>query len=94
MDAPEAVCDEFSDDELTRLALAADPDAPLPDDAVSVWELLGENSDELLPAWYMPGPARPIVHGRRWKRAVVIVLLVSFVAIDAFGLCTTYGPQL
>jgi len=88
------VCDEFSDDELTRLALAADPDAPLPDDAVSVWELLDENSEELLPQWYMPGSIAPVVHGRRWKRAVVILLIVSFIAINAFGLCTTYGPQL
>jgi hypothetical protein len=29
----------ITDDELAALALAADPDAPLPTDAVSLWDL-------------------------------------------------------
>jgi len=81
----------FSDDELTALALAADPDAPVPDDAVSLWEAAGLGQGTLLPGWYMPTP----VAGRRavsWRRRVVVmVVIAAFVAIDAYGLCSTYG---
>jgi hypothetical protein len=61
------------------------------DDAVSVWSVL-EPSDEvaLLPAWYQPAPTRRrLLTG--WQRRVVIATVVAFVAIDAFGLCSTYG---
>ena len=44
---------EISDEELTALALAADPDAPIADDAVPVRSLQAEG-DPLLPLWYMP----------------------------------------
>lgn len=78
------------DEELTALALAADPDAPLPDDAVSIWELEPERADPLLPEWYMPaasGGARP-----GWRRRVALVLISTFLLINAAGLCSTYGP--
>ncbi|MGH9271979.1 MAG: hypothetical protein ACRDZ2_11970 [Ilumatobacteraceae bacterium] len=76
----------IDDDELTRLALAADLDDPLPDDAVP-WS--GADAPvELLPSWYMPPTAA--VRGRR-RRVVVGVLIASFLLINAAGLCVTYG---
>ena len=83
--------DEFSDEELTRLALAADPDMEVPDDAVPMSELFGNATGSLLPSWYMPVVARHVVRGRRWKRVVVLLVIVIFLAIDAYGLCNTYG---
>lgn len=82
-EAPEAL----SDEELTLLALAADPDQPIAEDAVPVGLYLA--TVENLPEWYMP-PARARLHGRL-ARAVVIGLVGSFLAIEAFGLCSTYG---
>ena len=78
----------LSDEELTALALAADPDAPIPDEAVPVGvhlALLGSS----LPLWYMP----PAVSqgGRRWKMPFVIAVVAAFLLIDAMGLCNTYG---
>jgi hypothetical protein len=80
----------WSDDELTALALAADPDSPLDDDAVSLWELTGYDADRHLPAWYMPSPmgGRPVVG---WRRRVILFIIIAFVVIDAYGLCSTYG---
>ena len=91
---PAAMRDEveqFSDEELTQLALAADPDAEIPNDAVPLSELFGDDTDSLLPSWYMPAVARHAVRGRRWKRVVVILVILIFLAIDAYGLCNTYG---
>ena len=48
--------DEFTDDELTALALAADPDAPIPDDAVPL-SSTDDQAAALLPEWYMPAPS-------------------------------------
>ena len=85
--------DEISDDELTALALAADPDTPLPDDAVSFWDVAELQSKPLLPGWYMPAPLALGVRTRSpWTRAIVLLLIVAFLAIDAYGLCSTYGP--
>ena len=81
-----------TDDELAALALAADPDVEVGDDAVSVWELAEpEADDDLLPSWYMPSPmaGRRLLHG--WRRWVVLLVIVSFLLIDAYGLCSTYG---
>ena len=81
--------DVVTDEELTALALAADPDAPLDDDAVSIWELDPDRGDPLLPEWYMPaasGGARP-----GWRRRVALLLIGSFLLINAAGLCSTYG---
>ena len=81
-----------TDDELTALALAADPDVEVGDDAVSVWELAEpEADDDLLPSSYMPSPmaGRRLLHG--WRRWVVLLVIVSFLLIDAYGLCSTYG---
>ncbi len=82
--------DETDDDELTRLALAADSDPPL-DDAVPLSQLLGSSPDAPLPSWYMPQPMvrpRPV---RGWRRRAIVLVVASFLAIDAYGLCNTYG---
>ena len=82
----------ISDDELAREALAADPDAVVPDDAVSVWDLeRPDDTDPLLPGWYMPAPSGgPRRHSRRQRR-IVYLLVTAFALINAAGLCSTYG---
>ena len=78
--------ESFTDDELAELALAADPDAPIPDDAVP----FGQPSEaSLLPEWYMP-PARS---GRRTRGrvAAVAVIVTSLVLVSGAGLCVTHG---
>jgi hypothetical protein len=78
----------FSDEELTNLALAADPTAPIDSSAVPWnWNFGFERS--LLPDWYMP---RPMATGRgRGTKIVVGTLVVGFLVIGAFGLCITSG---
>ena len=87
--------DELTDDELTALALSADSDAALDPDAVSVWEVIdgpGRDGVGLLPGWYMPAGATGADGQRRWwTRPVAIVVIASFIVIDALGLCITYG---
>jgi hypothetical protein len=83
-----------TDEELTALALAADPDVEVEDDAVAIWEILGPVTTSPLPSWYMPAPMRaPRLAG--WRRAVVragvVSVIASFVTISACGLCNTYG---
>ena len=81
----------FTDEELTELALAADPGVVVADDAVPLSEMLGGDGDELLPDWYMP---QPMGGGRLlqgWRRRVVLLIVASFLLINAYGLCSTYG---
>ena len=70
----------FTDEELTELALAADPSTGVTDDSVPMQEYLGagEGGDELLPGWYMPAPAGAgrLLHG--WRRRVVLLIVASF----------------
>jgi hypothetical protein len=91
MDDPKLIAgdieqDSISDEELTSLALAADPDAPLELDSIP-WNFgFGSNP---LPEWYMP---LPMARGRgRGTRIVVGSLVVGFLIIGAFGLCITSG---
>jgi hypothetical protein len=81
---------DITDDELTELALAADPAAPLPADAVPIAVHLSQFAAAPLPLWYMPAVARS-GGGRRWKLPLVIVVVSAFFLIDALGLCNTYG---
>lgn len=77
---------EITDEELAAEALAADPNAPIDDDA----EPFGGAPDPgLLPAWYMPvnGPVRRT----RSRRIVVIGIIVSLLVVNGAGLCVTYG---
>ncbi len=81
--------DGITEEELTELALAADPDAPLAVDAVPIGVHLSQFAASL-PSWYMP----PVVRsggGRRWKTPIIIAVVSAFFLIDAMGLCNTYG---
>jgi hypothetical protein len=78
----------ISDEELTALALAADPDQPLAPDAVPLSDYLADAFGPL-PEWYMaPVTAR---HSGRRRRAVIYSVIGAFLVIEAFGLCSTYG---
>ncbi len=78
----------ISDDELTALALAADPNVTLDADAVA-WSGMATQPPGLLPNWYMPVPSYQL--RGRLSRVVVITLITGFLVIDAFGLCITSG---
>jgi hypothetical protein len=59
---------------------------------VSVWTVLDlDDEPALLPGWYQPAPMRRARLLIGWQRRVAIATVVAFVAIDAFGLCSTYG---
>ena len=85
----------FTDDELTELALAADPEAGVADDAVPIGQLLGDGAwkgeGDLLPGWYMPPPMGTSRVLQGWRRRTVQLIVASFVLINAYGLCSTYG---
>ena len=80
----------ISDEELTALALAADPDAPIADDAEPFGRELSSGAD-LLPEWYMPVPQ--ISAADRNPRRVFTVSLIIFamLLLNGAGLCVTYG---
>jgi hypothetical protein len=87
--------DDVTDEELARLALAADPDTTVDDDAVCLSDLGGfsEAGDGgLLPAWYMPG-ALAGVRLTGWRRTAALTIIVAFLLITAYGLCNTYGDM-
>ena len=78
----------ITDEELTRQALSAELH-PVIDPGALPWRGAGESASSILPDWYMPS-----AHARRRgpvTRATVLVLIASFVAINALGLCVTYG---
>lgn len=79
----------FTDEELTALALAADPGQPLAADAVPIGEYLSE-APGLLPSWYMAA-ATAGVSRSRWRSAVILAVVAAFVTIEALGLCNTFG---
>jgi hypothetical protein len=78
----------FTDAELTELALAADPDAPIGEEAVPLAVYL-DQAPGLLPSWYMPTPM--VRTGKAWRLPVVLVIVAAFVIIEALGLCSTFG---
>ena len=79
--------ERITDEELTALALAADPDAPIPTDAVPFDSSTGAVVS-LLPSWYMPAPSLR----RSRKRTIVFAGIVfSLLIIYVMGLCVTYG---
>jgi hypothetical protein len=83
----------LTDDELAEvaeLAVAADPETVVGPDAVSLWELAGWQRDPLLPGWYMPAPM-PGRTSPPWQRWVIGLIVASFLLINAYGLCSTYG---
>jgi hypothetical protein len=78
-------------DELTVLALAADPESAVDDDAVCLWDLAAADGSPSLPQWYMPAPAGGARQLRDWRRWIIPVVIAAFVIINAYGLCSTYG---
>ena len=79
----------ISDADLEALALAADPTEHLSPDATPL-EGSVPPADGPLPAWYMPVVASHArLDGRR--RTVAVVVVASFLLINALGLCATYG---
>jgi hypothetical protein len=80
--------ESISDDELTALALAADPDGTLSPDA-QPWHFSQGFSGNLLPEWYMP---IPMARGRgRGAQIAAVSVVVGMIVICAFGLCVTSG---
>jgi hypothetical protein len=78
----------LNDEELADLALAADPNEPLDNDAVP-WYGNSNFHGGLLPDWYMP---RPVATTRgRATKIVIVSIVAAFLIIDAFGLCITSG---
>jgi hypothetical protein len=77
---------EIGDDELTALALAADPDAPFDDDAVPFGT--DPASFPLLPDWYMPAPS---LRRSRWRAYVLLGIAATLVLGTIGGFCVTYG---
>lgn len=78
---------EISDEELTALALAADPDAPIDADAVPFGDT-DPTAFPLLPEWYMPAPG---LRRSRGRAAVMLGFAISLVVINIGGFCVTYG---
>ena len=79
-----------SDEELCRLALAADSSAPLSDDAIPLSLHLAQFAGAALPAWYM-APATAARGGSRWRTPIVVTIISAFLLIEALGLCNTFG---
>ena len=82
-----SVDDEWTLEELTQVALEADPAEALDDDAVPFTPDSADGS--LLPSWYMPAP-QSFVRSRS-RRTVAWVFIGSLLALNAAGLCVTYG---
>jgi hypothetical protein len=79
---------DISDEELTELALAADPNSPLPEDAVPFHSMQSEGV-ALLPDWYMPVDASRARSD--WRAVVAVAIAVGLVLINAFAICVTNG---
>lgn len=79
---------DITDAELAELALAADPTERLSLDAVPLAGSVPA-SDGPLPGWYMPAATRVVTSPAR--RTVSVVVVGSFLLINALGLCATYG---
>jgi len=83
---------QITDDELCAEALSADPEAAVAADAVSIWDVV-DQGPQPLPQWYMPAPMGGSLWGwrRHFARFNVALIIASFLAINAYGLCNTYG---
>jgi hypothetical protein len=80
--------ERLTEAELTALALAADPNAPLSDDAIPLSMHLAQFAGAL-PEWYMP-PAMA-GSGSKWRVPVIGTIVAAFLLIEGLGLCNTYG---
>lgn len=79
---------EITVEELEAEALAVGTDELLLPDAVPLIGSYAASSPHL-PAWYMPVVAN--TESSPWRTAIVYLLMVAFVVINALGLCITYG---
>jgi hypothetical protein len=81
----------LTEDQLTAMALAADPGEPMDEDAVPLSVYLGAMGQVggLLPQWYMPTPMARRARG--WRVPVVLAIVAAFLIIEALGLCSTFG---
>ena len=79
---------EISDDELTTLALAADPEQEVDPGAVPLTPY-GNLSGVALPLWYMPPVTARAAGG--WRVPIVASVVLALLFINALGLCITYG---
>jgi hypothetical protein len=77
----------FTDDELAALALAVDPNVPIPDDAVPFGQ--HQAAAALLPEWYMPHPVS--FRRTRARTITVAVIIGALLLVNGAGLCVTYG---
>ena len=80
--------EQLTEAELTALALAADPNAALSDDAIPLSMHLAQFAGAL-PEWYMP-PAMAR-NGSKWRVPVIGTIVAAIVLIEGLGLCNTYG---
>ncbi len=78
----------ITDEELTALALAADPKMVLSADAVPL-NLNTVQFAGALPQWYMP--AATAGGSSRWRLPVIGIIIAAFLIIDGLGLCNTFG---
>ena len=79
---------EISDEELTALSLAADPNAPF-DEGVEPFGAGLTPGTDLLPEWYMPVPNTN--GGSHLRSVAVAVIVASLIFVNGAGLCVTYG---
>lgn len=80
----------MDDEELAALALAGDPDAPIPVDAVP-WTS-GAEIDPGMADWYMAPTGRGVGAVAGWRRRVAVGVIAAIGLVNAAGLCVTYGP--
>src|SRR5438552_16289330 len=79
----------ITDEELADLALAADPDVEVEDDAVSLWDLAATEQESPMPSWDMPSPMAGgrLLYG--WRRWGVLLGIASLVVSNAHRLHST-----
>jgi hypothetical protein len=77
-----------SDEELTEIALAADPDGPL-DPRAQPLEFFAPTHGVGLPQWYMPQVTRVRCSG--WRMPVTVGIVAVLLALEALGLCSIFG---
>jgi hypothetical protein len=79
--------EELSEEELNTLAMSSEV-GPLDVDA-KPWTGVWNSSVSALPGWYMPYPSAVIK--RKGIRIAIAIIIISFLAVDAAGLCVTSG---
>ena len=78
---------DVSDEELERLALSADPNPEIDDDALPFG--VADSDLGLLPEWYMPVPQS---FGRRPRNVIgAVTITAALLMVNGAGLCVTYG---